>query len=127
VAAAIAGTGLHVSGMTDGALNGANTATGLHCRHVSGTAVVESEKRRDGSVGWVLTISSEARAALESHIVMGDDGREHPDPVALDCFVAAVLSAAAICSGDWRHDENIATHVAGGRLEVRGVCNSTGK
>lgn len=113
--------------IVDGAPAEAKTGSGLRCRHVSGTVEVENERHPDGSVAWVLTFSSEARAALEARLIIGDDGKEHPDLLALDCLVEAVLTAKEVCRDDWRHDENIATHISGGRLEVRGVCTNAAK
>lgn len=110
--------------IVDGAPAGAKTGGGLRCTHVSGTVEVEKERHRDGSIAWVLTFSSEARAALEAHLIIGDDGKEHPDLLALDCLVEAMLTAKQVCRDEWRHDENIATHISGGRLEVRGVCTN---
>lgn len=122
-------TGGDGSWIVDGVKKGVKSAVGARCRHVSGVAEVARKRREDGTIAWVVTISSDARAALEAHPIIGADGREYGDLVALDCFLDAVLSAADVCPGDWMHemhDENIATHIDGGRLEVTGMCTSAG-
>jgi hypothetical protein len=58
--------------------NGARkTTVGVPCRRVSGNPVVETETLKDGTVAWVVTVSSEARGALKGHLIIGADGGEY--------------------------------------------------
>jgi hypothetical protein len=61
---------------------------------------------------------------LETRRIIGPDGREHADLLELDSFLDAVLFAARACPGDWMHDEDVATPIDGGRLEVRAMCTT---
>lgn len=114
--------------MSESVVTEVKGAAGLWCKPVNGAAEIKQQALKDGVIAWTVLVSSEARAALESHVIIGSDGREYADLVALDCFIDAALSAAGVCSGgSWMHDihdKNAATHVGGGRLKVRGVCTS---
>lgn len=100
----------------------ATAAVGPRCRDVSGRGQIQRERRNDGTIGWVLTFDAQASAGLESHAIIGDDGLESADLLMLDCLIDAFLSAASVCSEDWRHEGEAATPLRDGRLQVRGVC-----